>query len=138
MKNILIKQTVEEEVSKFLTDGKVVLQFAVTSVFEAIRRNPDKYNNLLFNDTSVSSTSTLPQGLLLSHIEDYKEMILDEAKRLYDRLLKHFTKGVMSNAAIFKKIPLQSDLPNQPNKNNTYTIEESEFYDNDGKGDIAD
>ena len=40
-----IKQTVEEEVSKFLTDSKVLLQFALASVIEAVRRNHDKHNN---------------------------------------------------------------------------------------------
>jgi chromosome segregation ATPase len=53
-----IKKTVEEEeVNKLLTDGKVLLQFAVASVIEAIRRNPGKYNNLLMSNTSSSSSS---------------------------------------------------------------------------------
>ena len=95
-----IKQTVEEEVGKFLTDGKVVLQFVLASVFEAIRRNPDKYNSLIFNNISASSTliSTPAQGSILSHIEDYRDMILEEAKRLYDSLLHHFTNSIMANA----------------------------------------
>jgi hypothetical protein len=38
-----IQQTVEEEVSRFLTDGKALLQFALASIIESIRRNPDKY-----------------------------------------------------------------------------------------------
>ncbi|HKG41623.1 MAG TPA: hypothetical protein VKA98_05750 [Nitrososphaeraceae archaeon] len=33
-------------------------------------------------------------------------MILDEAKRLYERLLKHFTKSIMDNATAFKIISL--------------------------------
>ena len=82
MKNILIKKKVEEEVSKFLTDSKVLLQFALASVIESIRRNPDKYNNLLASNTSRLSTSTPAQDSLLSHIEGYKDMILDESKRL--------------------------------------------------------
>ena len=41
-----IKQTVEEKVSSVLTDGKVILQFALASVIEAIRRNPD--NTIIF------------------------------------------------------------------------------------------
>src|SRR5215217_4016182 len=53
-----IKKIVEEEVNKLLTDGKVVLQFAVASVIEAIRRNPGKYNNLLMSNTSSSSSSS--------------------------------------------------------------------------------
>jgi len=47
MKNILIKKKVEEEVSSVLTDGKVLLQFAIASVIEAFGRNPDKNNTLL-------------------------------------------------------------------------------------------
>ena len=97
MKNILIKQTVEEEVSKFLTVGKVFLQFALASVIEAIRRNPGKYNNLLAYNTS-SSTATSTQGLLLSYIEGYRDMILDEANTLYDILMKRLTNSVVDNA----------------------------------------
>ena len=41
-----IRKIVQEEVSGVLTDGKVLLQFASALVIEAIRRNPDKYNNL--------------------------------------------------------------------------------------------
>jgi hypothetical protein len=95
-----IKKTVEE-VSKFLTDGKVLLQFALASVIEAIRRNPDKYNSLIFNDTSASSTLTSkpPQGSILSHIEEYRDMIVEEANRLYDSLLHHLTNSIMDNAA---------------------------------------
>ena len=52
-----IKKTVEEEVSKFLADGKTLLQFALASVIEAIRRNPDKYNDLLIDNASLSSTA---------------------------------------------------------------------------------
>ena len=44
-----IKKTVEEEeVNKLLTDGIVLLQFAVASVIEAIRRNPGKDNIIIF------------------------------------------------------------------------------------------
>ena len=94
-----IEKTVEEKVKSVLTDNKQILQFALASVIEAIRRNPDKYNSLIFNDTSASSTLTsIPaQGSILSHIEDYRDMILEEAKRLYDSLLHHFTNSIMDN-----------------------------------------
>jgi hypothetical protein len=92
-----IQQTVEE-VRSIITDGKVFLRFALASVIEAIRRNPGKYNNLLFNYTSASSTSTstLAQGSILSHVEGYRDMILDETKRL-EKLLKHFTNSIIDN-----------------------------------------
>ena len=41
-----IGKTVGEEVNSVLTNGKVLLQFALASVIEALRRNPDKYNYL--------------------------------------------------------------------------------------------
>jgi hypothetical protein len=94
-----IENTVEEKVKSVLTDNKQILQFALASVIEAIRRNPDKYNSLIFNDTSASSTliSIPAQGSILSHIEDYRDMILEEAKRLYHSLLHHFTNSIMDN-----------------------------------------
>ena len=54
--HLKIKKTVEEEVRSVLTDGKVLLQFCFVSLIEALRRNPNKYNNLLVY--SVSSLST--------------------------------------------------------------------------------
>jgi len=52
-----IEKTVEQKVKSVLTDNKQILQFALASVFEAIRRNPDKYNNLLVNNTSTSTST---------------------------------------------------------------------------------
>jgi hypothetical protein len=130
-----IKKGVEEEVRIVLTDSKVLLQFALASIIEAIRRNYDKYNNsLVYN---ISSSIPAQQSPLLD-IEGYKDMILEEANRLYDKLLKHFINSIMDNAAAFKRVSLQSNLSSQPNKSNTYTIEESVIHDNDndGKGDI--
>jgi hypothetical protein len=73
-----IKQRAEEEVRSVLTDGKVLLQFALASVIEAIRQNSDKYNNLVVSNTSSSAT---PQQSPLLHIEGYKNMLLDTANR---------------------------------------------------------
>jgi len=47
-----IKETTKEEVISVLTDGKVLLQFALASIIEAIKRNLGKYNNVLVGNTS--------------------------------------------------------------------------------------
>jgi hypothetical protein len=61
---------VEEEVRSVLMDGKLLLQFALAYIIEAIRRNPDKYNDLLAYNIS-SSTITVPtQEALPLHNED--------------------------------------------------------------------
>jgi hypothetical protein len=43
MKNIL-KQAVEEKVISVLNNGKILLQFATTSVIESLRSNSELYN----------------------------------------------------------------------------------------------
>ena len=48
MKNTFVKQTIEESVRSVLTDSKALLQFALTSVIDAIRRNPYRYNIIIF------------------------------------------------------------------------------------------
>jgi len=140
-----IKKTVEEEVIKLLTDSKVILQFPLTSVFESIRRNPGKPDNLVFNYRSTSSTltSTPAQDSLLSHIEGYRDMILDESTRLYDMLLTHLTNTIMDNA---DGAPSNStvSLPSSStftlgryDQDGIYRIEEPQNFD-DSKDDIAD
>ena len=87
----------EQKVSQFLTDSKVLLQFALAPVIEAVRRNPNKYNNLLVRNSSSSSSAIPIQQLPSWRIEGYKDMILDESKKLYEKLLKHFTNSIMDN-----------------------------------------
>ena len=55
MSYLKIRKTVQQEASGVLTDGKVLLQFASALVIEAIRTNPDKYNNLLVYNAFSSS-----------------------------------------------------------------------------------
>jgi transposase len=120
-----IKKTVEEEVRNVLTDGKVMLQFALAAIIEALRRNPDKYHDLLVNNTLSSITKTIQQSPSW-HIENYRNAILDEASRLYDKLLKHFTERIMDNAigtySSFDPI-LSSTFPRPSNQNDTYRKE---------------
>jgi hypothetical protein len=122
--------TVEKEVSSVLTDSKVFLQFTLASVIEAIRRNPDKYNNLLAINTSSSSTSAQD---LLSHIEEYRDMILDESKTVYDRLLKHFINSIMDNTdgpLSSSGRTLSSTFPSLSNQRDIHSIEDPERFRN--------
>ncbi len=134
-----IKQRVQEGVRSVPKDGKVLLQFALASIIEAIRRNPDKCNNILVCNMS-SSTSIPAQQSPSWHNEGYGDMILDEANRVYDSLLHHFTNSIMDNAAgasCSSNSSLSSTFPRPSNQSNTYRIEEPEIYDN-SKGDIVD
>ena len=89
-----IEKTVEQKVKSVLTDNKQILQFALASVIEAIRRNPDKYNNLLA--INISSSIIPTQESLPLHNEDYKTMILEESDNLYNELIKELVNRIMS------------------------------------------
>ena len=100
----------QEEVRSVLTDGKVLLQFALASIIEVIRRNPDKYNDLL--SCKMSSSTAMPAQQSPSwHIEDYRDMILDQANRLYNELIKELVNRIMS-AVNPLKTSLSSSSPN--------------------------
>jgi hypothetical protein len=51
-------------------------EFALASIIEAMRRNPDKYNNLLVRNPSSSSTAIISAQQSLSQLEDYDKSIM--------------------------------------------------------------
>ena len=89
-------KTVEEEVRNVLTDGKVLLQFVIAAIIEVLRRNSDRYNDLLAHNMS-SSTAVPTQETLPLHNEDYKIMILEESNKLYNELIKELVNKIMSD-----------------------------------------
>ena len=139
MKTISKSERQLKKLSKFLKDGEVLLQFALAAVIETVRGNPNKYNNLLVNNASASPTSTPLQDLILSHIEDYKDTILDESKRLYDRLVKQFANNIMNNAVGVSSFTssLSSTFPNLSNQRDMYRMDNSESF-RQNKNNISD
>jgi hypothetical protein len=109
-----IEKTVEEKVKSVLADNKQILQFALAAVIEDIRRNPDKYNNLLVYNSSSSLTaiiSTQHSSSSLHYDEEYNAMILEVADKLYNTLLKQLVSTIIDNStAEFKNLPSQSKL----------------------------
>jgi hypothetical protein len=116
-----IKQRVEEEVRSVLTDGKVLLQFALASIIEAFRRNPDKYNNVLLYNMPSSSSSSYSLSSLIPistrqslpfHIESYKNMIIEISEKLYNILVKELlSRTVISIVDIKTSSYHQSSSP---------------------------
>ena len=47
-----IKQVAEEKVKDVLTNGKFLLQFAVASVIESLRMNPELYNFIIQDNSN--------------------------------------------------------------------------------------
>jgi chromosome segregation ATPase len=156
-----IKSTVEDILKNVLTDGKVLLHKAVFSIIETLQNENNTTKNHLISflakeaitvshyrdykyvsSTSTSSSSSSGEHKLAQYIEDYKDTILEEAKKIYNRMIKDLTDTIIDNTA-FKMMssPVPSDLPTQLRlhiQSYTYTKEDPEVHDNDNNNDDDD
>ena len=76
---------------------------------------------------------------MAQYIEDYKDTILEEAEKLYNRMIKDLTDTIIDNTA-FKMMssPVPSDLPTRLRfhiQRYTYTKEDPEVNENDNNDD---
>ncbi len=134
---LIIEKTVEKEVRRVLVDKKMILQFAIASVIEALGSTPNNYKDfLVYSMSSSISTSTIPiQQSVALYIREYKNMILEIANRFYDSLMKHFTNK-FKVVDVFKMMMSLSSLPfnlaGQSNQRDIYKMEEEpESYHDD-------
>jgi hypothetical protein len=103
-----IKQAAEENVISVLTNSKLLLKFAIFSVIESLRRNPDLCNfvlNDISNNYTTSYGSNYP-SLMVSEQQQqsfsddlYSALILEEAEKLYNKLTTKLTNNVIAAAA---------------------------------------
>ena len=104
-----IKQVAYEEVGSVLNDSKLLLKVATLSIIEALRRNSELYNFVLY-DTSVQTTSAAYGSNYLSLMsgrdqhqqsfnDTYTALILEEAQKLYNKLTTKLTNEAMAAAS---------------------------------------
>jgi hypothetical protein len=101
-----IKQAAEEKVKDVLTNGKLILKFATFSVIESLRSNPELYNFAIhdnLNNTTISYGSNYPSLMLSgrqhqqqSFNDSYTALILEEAEKLYNKLMTELTNKVIT------------------------------------------
>ena len=117
-----IKQVAYEEVGSVLNDGKLLLKVATLSIIEALRRNSELYNFVLY-DTSVQTTSAAYGSNYLSLMsgrdqhqqsfnDTYTALILEEAEKLYNKLTTKLTNEIMAAAAAIRASSLPSPANN--------------------------
>jgi hypothetical protein len=53
---VKIRNTVEQKVQSILSDRRMVLKLALLSLIESMRKDPDKYSHLIYNNNNTSST----------------------------------------------------------------------------------
>jgi hypothetical protein len=104
-----IKQASYEEVKSVLTNGKLLLKFATLSVIGSLRSNPELYNFVLYdnsNNTTIHYGPNYPslmssgrQQQQQSFNDSYTALILEEAEKIYNKLITELTNTVMAAAA---------------------------------------
>jgi hypothetical protein len=102
-----IKQAAEEKVKDVLTNGKLLLKFATLSVIESLRSNPELYNFIIHdnsNNTTIISNGSNYHSLMLSgqqhqqqsFNDSYTALILEEAEKLYNKLMTELANRVIT------------------------------------------
>ena len=105
-----IKKTVEQEVTSILLDGKRLLNLTFYSLMESMRKDPDKYRSLIYYNSASSITGygivpydgAYAYGYQLqypsydSFFEAYKTMLLDDAEKLYKKLVTEWVKRIIT------------------------------------------
>jgi transposase len=105
-----INQTVRENVSSILSNAKSLLRLALDSLIESVRNDPAKYSPLVYycNNNNMSMSSSYMYGGQQQHhyipsqdyfIEHYTAMLVEEAEKLYNKLVKDLTNRIICDMA---------------------------------------
>ena len=114
---VKIRKTVEEKVRSILSDAKPLLRIALLSLTESMRKDPSKYSSLIYHNTSSTADysgqyySTDSYGQQQQHpSQDYIDMLLEEAEKLYNKLTKEWVDQIIMDYAsnISFSLPLLS------------------------------
>src|ERR687890_1879682 len=135
-----LKQVAEQNVKSVLTNDKLLLQFAIGSVIESLRRNPELCNFVL-NDISNNNTDITSygsnylsfisgrQGQQQSFNDLYSALILEEAGKLYTELTTKLTNEIIAAVAAMKAIrSLASQLRSSNNNSQNLDYENDNAY----------
>jgi hypothetical protein len=135
-----INQTVKDKASSVLSDGKGLLRLALYSVMESIRNEPIKYSPLIYyhnnnnnNNISLPGSTHYPvsymyeerQQLYISSqdyfTEHYTAMLVQEAEKLYNKLVKEITEGITYDPAFSSSSSSSSSPLLSPSSDGTTT-----------------
>jgi hypothetical protein len=120
-----IKQVAEEKVKDVLTNSKLLLKFATFSVIESLSSNPELYNFVIHNNSNnipISYGSNYPSLMFSgkqqqrSFNDIYTALIVEEAEKLYDKIITELINRVITAAATISESSLP--LPTYNNNRN--------------------
>jgi hypothetical protein len=105
-----IKQVAEDKVKDVLTNGKLLLKFATLSVVESLRSYSELCNFIMNNNSNNNTTisygphypslmsSGRQQHQQQSFNDIYTALILEEAEKLYNKIVTELTNSVIVSA----------------------------------------
>ena len=105
-----IEQVTKDKVSELLSDNKKVLEYALDSIIEALKNEPDSYlltNKLL---TTYNSPGTIPSILYEVDYQLIKERVLDLADWTFKKIRKDMTRSSVDKVLGFEKANSNSYL----------------------------
>ena len=119
---IKIRKTVEEKVISILSNSKMLLKLALLSLTESMRKDPDKYSQLIYHNTpptaaSSGYSSNQYYGTASSEQQqqypswDCIDMLLEETEKLYNKLAKELLDEVITDYASNTSSSLLPSLP---------------------------
>ena len=123
-----IKEKAKENMKSVLTNDKLLLKFATPLVIESVRTNTKLYNFAIYDISTTNNTITTSHesnSLSLmsgpqhqqSFNDSYTALILEEAEKLYNKLITKLTNRFITATATI----MESSLP-LPTYNNSISI----------------
>lgn len=124
-----IKKTIEQEVNRFLLEGKELLSFALYSLMESMRRDPDKYSSIIYYSSASSTTSYGDSVYKRSDVygqqnqqysssdsffDAYTITLLNDTEKLYKALVRERINNIIANyTAKSASVPSTATVNNQ-------------------------
>jgi hypothetical protein len=104
---VKIRKTVEEKVVSILSDAKPLLRIALLSLAESMRKDPDKYSSLIYHNNTSSTADHSGQYYSSDSYgqqqqypsQDYIDVLIQEAEKLYNKLAKELEDESISDFA---------------------------------------
>jgi hypothetical protein len=136
--HVEVIKSIENKISDFLSDKKTFLKIAIISVIESMRNDPEKYSALVYHNNNNQNSSSSSSARSEDHnsnllnasrqavvlpplpydnymIEYYKDIMLEEAEKLYNDIIDQILcKVVNENVAKQSAETMPSSLPALP------------------------
>jgi hypothetical protein len=140
-----INQTIKDKVSSILSDGKGLLGLALYSLMESIRNESVKYSSLICyhnnsNNISLPGITHYPASYMYEEqqrqqsissqdyfTENYNTMLIQEAEKLYNKLVKEITNGITYDSAFSSSTSSTSSSPLLSSSSSVGTTTKSSF-----------